>query len=171
MDASSKGKRVAFNGADRSVYDGPFEATTELVALGGQGYNSGGRLGEVMTNPMPGPSEIAICVTLFSMFSASLLVSLCGGSRACDDPRENTGRGGLASLMALGYAEARVTHNRDCPHERFSEVLRSGWIRDGGLPAVRDADGALSGRLRHVSRRQDAEGSQLPSVSLLVPPT
>lgn len=28
MDASSKGKRVAFNGADRSVYDGPFEETT-----------------------------------------------------------------------------------------------------------------------------------------------
>lgn len=70
-----------------------------------------------------------------------------------------------------GYAEARPTHNRDCQHERFSEVLRSGWIRDGRLPSVRDAEGALSGRLRDVSRRQDTEGSQLPSVSLLVPPT
>jgi hypothetical protein len=75
MDASSKGKRVAFNGADRSVYYGPFEATTELVALGGQGYNSGGRLGEVMTNPMPGPSEIEICVKLHSIVGSFTLIA------------------------------------------------------------------------------------------------
>ncbi len=32
LQPSAKGKRVVFNGADRTVYDGPFEETTELVA-------------------------------------------------------------------------------------------------------------------------------------------
>jgi hypothetical protein len=64
LKPSSSGKRVAFNGVDRTVYDGPFEQTTELVA----GY----WLWEVKDmaeavewvkrcpNPMPGPSEIEI---------------------------------------------------------------------------------------------------------------
>jgi len=64
LQPSSNGKRVAFNGAERTVYDGPFEETTELVA----GY----WLWEVKDmaeavewvkrcpNPMPGPSEIEI---------------------------------------------------------------------------------------------------------------
>lgn len=64
LQPSSSGKRVAFKGADRTVYDGPFEETTELVA----GY----WLWEVRDmaeavewvkrcpNPMPGPSEIEI---------------------------------------------------------------------------------------------------------------
>ncbi len=61
---SSQGKRIAFNGADRTVYDGPFSATSELVA--------GFWLWEVKDmddavawakrcpNPMPGPSELEI---------------------------------------------------------------------------------------------------------------
>jgi hypothetical protein len=61
---SSEGKRVAFDGADRAVYDGPFAETRELVA--------GFWLWEVKDmdeavawvkrcpNPMPGPSEIEI---------------------------------------------------------------------------------------------------------------
>lgn len=61
---SSHGKRIAFNGADRTVIDGPFAATRELVA--------GFWLWEVKDmdeaiawvkrcpNPMPGPSEIEI---------------------------------------------------------------------------------------------------------------
>jgi hypothetical protein len=61
---SSKGKRVAFDGARRTVTDGPFAATRELVA--------GFWLWEVKDmaeavawvkrcpNPMPGPSEIEI---------------------------------------------------------------------------------------------------------------
>ena len=32
LDASSKGKRVVFNGARRTVIDGPFAETKELVA-------------------------------------------------------------------------------------------------------------------------------------------
>jgi hypothetical protein len=64
LKPSSSGKRVAFNGVDRTVYDGPFEQTTELVA--------GFWLWEVRDmaeavewvkrcpNPMPGPSEIEI---------------------------------------------------------------------------------------------------------------
>jgi hypothetical protein len=61
---SSHGKRVAFDGAARTVSDGPFAATSELVA--------GFWLWEVKDmaeavawvkrcpNPMPGPSEIEI---------------------------------------------------------------------------------------------------------------
>lgn len=61
---SSDGKRIAFDGPDRRVIDGPFAATCELVA--------GFWLWEVKDmdeavawikrcpNPMPGPSEIEI---------------------------------------------------------------------------------------------------------------
>jgi hypothetical protein len=61
---SSKGKRIAFDGASRSVIDGPFAETRELVA--------GFWLWEVKDmaeavewakrcpNPMPGPSELEI---------------------------------------------------------------------------------------------------------------
>ena len=61
---SSEGKRVAFDGEERTVIDGPFPAVSELV--------SGFWLWEVedmdeavewvrrSPNPMPGPSEIEI---------------------------------------------------------------------------------------------------------------
>lgn len=61
---SSHGKRIAFHGTGRTVVDGPFAATSELVA--------GFWLWEVedmdeavawvkrCPNPMPGPSEIEI---------------------------------------------------------------------------------------------------------------
>jgi hypothetical protein len=64
LHPSSKGKRVAFDGPNRAVIDGPFAATRELVA--------GFWLWEVKDmaeavewvkrcpNPMPGPSEIEI---------------------------------------------------------------------------------------------------------------
>ncbi len=64
LTPSSAGKRVAFDGTDRAVVDGPFSATSELVA--------GFWLWEVQDmdeavawvkrcpNPMPGPSEIEI---------------------------------------------------------------------------------------------------------------
>ena len=64
LTPSSKGKRIAFDGANRKVIDGPFVETTELVA--------GFWLWEVTDideavawvkrcpNPMPGPSEIEI---------------------------------------------------------------------------------------------------------------
>ncbi len=64
LKPSSAGKRVAFDGAGRRVIDGPFPATSELVA--------GFWLWEVKDmeeavawvkrcpNPMPGPSEIEI---------------------------------------------------------------------------------------------------------------
>lgn len=64
LHPSSKGKRVAFDGPERTVIDGPFAATNELVA--------GFSLWEVKDmaeavewvkrhpNPMPGPSEIEI---------------------------------------------------------------------------------------------------------------
>ncbi len=64
LKPSSQGKRVAFNGAGRTVIDGPFAETRELVA--------GFWLWEVKDmaeavawvkrcpNPMPGPSEIEI---------------------------------------------------------------------------------------------------------------
>jgi hypothetical protein len=64
LKPSSQGKRVAFDGASRTVIDGPFAETRELVA--------GFWLWEVKDmaealewakrcpNPMPGPSEIEI---------------------------------------------------------------------------------------------------------------
>jgi hypothetical protein len=64
LTPSSRGKRVAFDGAGRTVIDGPFAAPRELVA--------GFWLWEVKDmdeavawvkrcpNPMPGPSEIEI---------------------------------------------------------------------------------------------------------------
>lgn len=64
LQPSAKGKRVAFNGRSRTVIDGPFAETRELVA--------GFWLWEVedmaeavewvkrCPNPMPGPSEIEI---------------------------------------------------------------------------------------------------------------
>ncbi len=64
LTPSSKGKRIAFDGAGRTVIDGPFAQTRELVA--------GFWLWEVADmeeavawvercpNPMPGPSEIEI---------------------------------------------------------------------------------------------------------------
>ncbi|QGM95461.1 YciI family protein [Methylocystis rosea] len=64
LQPSCNGKRVAFNGTNRTVYDGPFEETAELVA--------GFWLWEVKDmaeavewvkrcpNPMPGRSEIEI---------------------------------------------------------------------------------------------------------------
>ena len=64
LKPTSQGKRVAFDGADRKVIDGPFSATSEIVA--------GFWLWEVKDmdeavawvkkcpNPMPGPSEIEI---------------------------------------------------------------------------------------------------------------
>ncbi|WP_181702582.1 YciI family protein [Chthonobacter albigriseus] len=64
LHPSSKGKRVAFDGTSRTVIDGPFAETRELVA----GY----WLWEVRDmaeavewakrcpNPMPGPSELEI---------------------------------------------------------------------------------------------------------------
>ena len=64
LQPSANGKRVAFDGPERAVIDGPFSATGELVA--------GFWLWEVKDmaeavewvkrcpNPMPGPSEIEI---------------------------------------------------------------------------------------------------------------
>jgi hypothetical protein len=64
LTPSSRGKRIAFDGADRTVVDGPFAPAGELVA--------GFWLWEVKDmdeavawvkrcpNPMPGPSEIEI---------------------------------------------------------------------------------------------------------------
>jgi hypothetical protein len=64
LQPSCNGKRVAFNGADRTVYDGPFEETAELVA--GFWLWQVKDMAEAVEwvkrcpNPMPGPSEIEI---------------------------------------------------------------------------------------------------------------
>lgn len=64
LKPSSHGKRVAFDGADRAVVDGPFAATGELVA----GYwlwevtdiDEAVAWAKRCPNPMFGPSEIEI---------------------------------------------------------------------------------------------------------------
>jgi hypothetical protein len=64
LQPSSRGKRVAFDGANRSVIDGPFSETGELVA--GFWLWKVKDMAEAVEwvkrcpNPMPGPSEIEI---------------------------------------------------------------------------------------------------------------
>jgi len=64
LHPSSKGKRVAFRGQDRTVIDGPFSETEELVA--GYWIWQVKDMAEAVEwvkrcpNPMPGPSEIEI---------------------------------------------------------------------------------------------------------------
>ena len=64
LHPSSKGKRVAFDGPNRTVIDGPFAATRELVA--GFWLWKVKDMAEAVEwakrcpNPMPGPSEIEI---------------------------------------------------------------------------------------------------------------
>jgi hypothetical protein len=64
LQPSSKGKRVAFDGPKRTVKDGPFPATQELVA--GFWIWQVKDMAEAVEwvkrcpNPMPGPSEIEI---------------------------------------------------------------------------------------------------------------
>ncbi len=64
LQPSSKGKRVAFDGTSRTVIDGPFPATGELVA--GFWLWQVKDMAEALEwvkrcpNPMPGPSEIEI---------------------------------------------------------------------------------------------------------------
>jgi hypothetical protein len=64
LHPSSKGKRVAFDGKNRTVIDGPFDHTSELVA--GFWLWTVKDMAEAVAwvkkcpNPMPGPSEIEI---------------------------------------------------------------------------------------------------------------
>jgi hypothetical protein len=64
LKPSAEGKRVAFDGASRTVMDGPFPATSELVA--GFWLWQVKDMAEAVAwvkrcpNPMPGPSEIEI---------------------------------------------------------------------------------------------------------------
>ena len=64
LQPSSRGKRVAFDGATRTVIDGPFAQTRELVA--GFWLWQVKDMAEAVEwvkrcpNPMPGPSEIEI---------------------------------------------------------------------------------------------------------------
>jgi len=64
LKPSSLGKRIAFDGAARTVIDGPFAATGELVA--GFWLWEVADMDEAIAwvkrcpNPMPGPSEIEI---------------------------------------------------------------------------------------------------------------
>lgn len=64
LHPTSKAKRIAFDGPDRRVIDGPFAATSELVA-GFWLWNVKDMDDAVIwakrcPNPMPGPSEIEI---------------------------------------------------------------------------------------------------------------
>jgi hypothetical protein len=64
LHPSSKGKRIAFDGSKRSVIDGPFAETRELVA--GFWLWQVKDMAEAIEwakrcpNPMPGPSELEI---------------------------------------------------------------------------------------------------------------
>ena len=64
LHPSSKGKRIAFDGPNRTVIDGPFAATSELVC--GFWMWQVKDMAEAVAwakrcpNPMPGPSELEI---------------------------------------------------------------------------------------------------------------
>ena len=64
LHPSSKGKRVRFSGADRSVIDGPFAETKELIAgfwlWQVKSMDEAVEWLERCPNPMPGESEIEI---------------------------------------------------------------------------------------------------------------
>ena len=64
LKPSSEGKRVAFNGSDRTVIDGPFSATNELVAgfwvWEVESIDAAVEWVKRCPNPMPGPSEVEI---------------------------------------------------------------------------------------------------------------
>ncbi|MEY3472335.1 MAG: hypothetical protein RLY63_1010 [Chloroflexota bacterium] len=64
LKPSSQGKRVAFEGASRTVVDGPFSTTGELVAgfwiWEVKDLDEAVRWAKRCPNPMPGPSELEI---------------------------------------------------------------------------------------------------------------
>ncbi|HEX2552197.1 MAG TPA: YciI family protein [Microvirga sp.] len=64
LHPSSRGKRVAFDGESRTVTDGPFAATGELVAgfwlWQVESMDEAVAWAKRCPNPMPGPSEIEI---------------------------------------------------------------------------------------------------------------
>ena len=64
LHPSSKGKRVAFGGAGRTVIDGPFATTGELVAgfwlWQVKDMEEAVAWAKRCPNPMPGPSELEI---------------------------------------------------------------------------------------------------------------
>ncbi len=64
LKPSSQGKRVAFDGPSRTVIDGPFAATSELVAgfwiWQVKDMDEAVAWARRCPNPMPGPSEIEI---------------------------------------------------------------------------------------------------------------
>ncbi|HET6621491.1 MAG TPA: YciI family protein [Dongiaceae bacterium] len=64
LKPSSQGKRIAFDGQDRTVIDGPFAETRELVAgfwlWEVKDMNEAVAWVKRCPNPMPGPSEIEI---------------------------------------------------------------------------------------------------------------
>lgn len=64
LKPSSKGKRIAFDGASRTVYDGPFAETKELIAgfwiWEVKDMDEAVAWARRCPNPMPGPSELEI---------------------------------------------------------------------------------------------------------------
>ena len=64
LHPSSRGKRIAFDGESRTVIDGPFAATSELVAgfwlWQVKDMSEAVEWAKRCPNPMPGPSELEI---------------------------------------------------------------------------------------------------------------
>jgi hypothetical protein len=64
LKASSQGKRIAFDGPSRTVIDGPFAETRELVAgfwiWEVKDLDEAVEWAKRCPNPMPGPSELEI---------------------------------------------------------------------------------------------------------------
>jgi hypothetical protein len=103
LTPSSMGKRVAFDGASRTVIDGPFAEARELVA--GFWIWQVADMDEAVAwvkrcpNPMPGPSEIEIR-PLFDM--AEFAETLTPAFKVRRDRLRETLSGALGPAGALG---------------------------------------------------------------------
>jgi hypothetical protein len=103
LTPSSKGKRIAFDGARRTVIDGPFAQPRELVA--GFWIWEVKDMDEAVAwvnrcpNPMPGPSEVEIR-PLFDM--ADVADTLTPEHKAIRNRARETLRGALGPAGAFG---------------------------------------------------------------------
>jgi hypothetical protein len=136
LQPSAKGKRVAFDGPNRTVIDGPFSATRELVA--GFWLWQVKDMAEAVEwvkrcpNPMPGPSEIEIR-PLYEMADFGDAVTpevaeLHGRNRE-KLPRRGPDAGGLLLVGAQRPAQSSgnslrllARHERN-PHVGFDQCL------------------------------------------------
>ena len=157
LKPSTLGKRVAFDGPSRTVIDGPFAETRELVA--GYWMWEVKDMAEAVEwvkrcpNPMPGPSEIEIRPFYNEVGSISAL-GLGGGGDGASKLRVGSSPNPmrLARWFRRWRVGTRSRHNICLPGARRRGP--AGYCRSMRRPHVRaGGDGAAKARLRRVGER------------------